>query len=360
MQKRIRQIAAGKFESDQPSLSISDEELFLTVTEGQEYTGEFEITSENHIPVRGIVYSTHPRMECLTPQFEGENIRIRYQFHSKGLVEGQEEKGAFVILCNQSVHSLSFCVSISRLYAQTATGAIRSLSDFTALAKESWQEVQETLEKLEEEKKRLEKEIRDDSQSLEKLKKDHDELQAFIARAGMEIQRQRQKLEDFKQLKRDYDSYESNREVLEKCKKEEARYQENQKLARDRQRKLLEEKKTLEYSINMLGREEERLSEKYARYAAYENAEQNFHIDESLSADQMEARYGAITSVLSQELKDLEAQEKECGNDRTCCCRITICLTNTDVFFSSIVKAPDRLCTLGNSNADRKKNHIYF
>ena len=54
MQKRIRQIAAGKFESDQPSLSISDEELFLTVTEGQEYTGEFEITSENHIPVRGI------------------------------------------------------------------------------------------------------------------------------------------------------------------------------------------------------------------------------------------------------------------------------------------------------------------
>ncbi len=79
-------------------------------------------------------------MECLTPQFEGENIRIRYQFHSKGLVEGQEEKGAFVILCNPSVHSLSFCVSISRLYAQTATGAIRSLSDFTALAKENWQE----------------------------------------------------------------------------------------------------------------------------------------------------------------------------------------------------------------------------
>ena len=105
------------------------------------------------------------------------------------------------------------------------------------VTKESWQEVQETLEKLEEEKKRLEKEIRDDSQSHDKLKKDHDELQAFIARAGMEIQRQRQKLEDFKQLKRDYDSYESNREVLEKCKKEEARYQENQKLARDRQKK---------------------------------------------------------------------------------------------------------------------------
>mgnify|MGYP004684617795 CR=1 FL=1 len=58
--------------------------------------------------------------------------------------------------------------------------------------------------------------------------------------------------------------------------------------------------------------------------------------------------------------KDLEAQEKECGNDRTCCCRITICLTNTVVFFSSIVKAPDWLSTLSDANADRKKNHIYF
>ena len=127
MQKRIRQIAAGKFESDQPSLSISDEELFLTVTEGQEYTGEFEITSENHIPVRGIVYSTHPRMECLTPQFEGENIRIRYQFHSKGLVEGQEEKGAFVILCNQSVHSLSFCVSALFLFLQGQSAVLAQM-----------------------------------------------------------------------------------------------------------------------------------------------------------------------------------------------------------------------------------------
>ena len=74
MRKRIRQIARGKFEYDEPSLSLPEEEMSLTVTEGQEYTGSFEITSVNHIPVRGIVYSTNPRMECLTPQFEGEEV----------------------------------------------------------------------------------------------------------------------------------------------------------------------------------------------------------------------------------------------------------------------------------------------
>ena len=37
------------------------------------------------------------------------------------------------------------------------------------------------------------------------------ELQSFITNTGIEIQRQRQKLEDFKLLKKDYESYESNR-----------------------------------------------------------------------------------------------------------------------------------------------------
>ena len=178
-----------------------------------------------------------------------------------------------------------------------------------AVTKENWLEVQETLKKLDEDKKYLEKEIRDDAQNLEKLKREHEELQSFITNTGIEIQHQQQKLEDFKLLKKDYESYESNRGLLEKCKKEEARYQENQKLSRDKQEKLLEEKKTLEYSINMLSREEERLNGRLTRYAAYENSEQKFQLDKSMSPEQMEARYEAITSVLSQELKDLEAQE---------------------------------------------------
>ncbi len=140
MRKRIRQIARGRFEYDRPALLLPEEELSITVIEGQDDTGSFEITSTNHITVRGIVYSTNPRMECLTPQFEGEEVRIRYQFHSRGLVEGEIEKGDFVIICNQSVNSLSFCVSVSRLYAEVSTGPVRSLHDFTTLAKDNWNE----------------------------------------------------------------------------------------------------------------------------------------------------------------------------------------------------------------------------
>ncbi len=51
--------------------------------------------------MRGIIYSSNPRMECLTPQFEGEEVRIRYQFHSEGLIEGDIQKASFFIVCNQ-------------------------------------------------------------------------------------------------------------------------------------------------------------------------------------------------------------------------------------------------------------------
>ena len=50
-------------------------------------------------------------------------------------------------------------------------------------------------------------------------------------------------------------------------------------------------------------REAEKLNEKYTRYATYEKAGQ-YTLPEEISVEQMEARYEAITSVLSQELKD--------------------------------------------------------
>lgn len=139
MRKRIREIAVGRFAYEKPSLSIP-EELTLSVIEGKELTGDFAVTCENHVPLRGIVYSTSPRMECLNPQFTGEEARIRYQFHSRGLTEGDTVKGCFVIVCNQCERSLPFCVSVSKLYADSSAGPIKSLHDFAELAQEQWDE----------------------------------------------------------------------------------------------------------------------------------------------------------------------------------------------------------------------------
>lgn len=137
---RIGQIAAGRFNGTKPILAFSEETIDLSVIEGRSEAGSFVIESTNQIKICGIVYSTNPRMECLNPHFEGEKVRIRYQFNSKGLTEGDACEGKFVIVCNQIEYSLSFCARITKLYAESSIGAVKSLSDFTRLAASNWDE----------------------------------------------------------------------------------------------------------------------------------------------------------------------------------------------------------------------------
>lgn len=140
MRARIGQIAAGRFNGTKPILAFSEETIDLSVIEGRSEAGSFVIESTNQIKICGIVYSTNPRMECLNPHFEGEKVRIRYQFNSKGLTEGDTCEGKFVIVCNQIEYSLSFCARITRLYAEASTGAVKSLDDFTRFAASNWDE----------------------------------------------------------------------------------------------------------------------------------------------------------------------------------------------------------------------------
>ena len=137
MRRRIQQLSEGKFSYDRPLLTFSTDRVDIEVLEGKDHTGDFVITSANHVPMRGIIYTSDTRMECLTPQFEGEEVRIRYQYHSNGLVEGDIQKGEFFVICNQGEYNLSFVVSVSRLYAETSVGKVRGLNDFALLAKQS-------------------------------------------------------------------------------------------------------------------------------------------------------------------------------------------------------------------------------
>lgn len=140
MQKRIDELARGRFSWAEPMVAFSTERIELQILEGRTCQGEFEIKSENALSLRGRVFSSNFRMECLTPRFEGESVRIKYEFHSEGLMEGDIQKGDFYVVLNQAEYNLSFVVTILKPYADTSMGPIRNLKDFTALAQENWEE----------------------------------------------------------------------------------------------------------------------------------------------------------------------------------------------------------------------------
>ncbi len=143
MRKRIQDLSKGVFVYEGPDVVIDSEGLELVADEGENLTGQVKLTSKNGVPMRGIVYSTHGRMECKKLQFEGEAVEIPYEFYSKGLVEGDVHKGKFYFICNGGEYSLPFRVQISKTYLQTSKGVIQTLGQFLLLARSNEQEAYE-------------------------------------------------------------------------------------------------------------------------------------------------------------------------------------------------------------------------
>lgn len=140
MQKRLEELALGRCSSHSSVLQFSVEKINFEVVEGADYTGEFFIESVDGTMVKGTIDSTSPRMECHNPRFQGEKIKQTFQFHSEGLVEGDFQKGSFHIISSQGEYDIPFTVSISRNYADSSIGKIKSVFDFANLARNSYED----------------------------------------------------------------------------------------------------------------------------------------------------------------------------------------------------------------------------
>lgn len=140
LRKKIQELAYAKFREEKPVLALEEERLELVVLEGENYMGSFSMHSTNEFPLRGIVYSTNPRMKCLLSEFEGMRVTVPFEFHSEGLIEGDVQKGDFYIICDGGEYNLSFAVSMTRFYTQTSLGKIWNLFEFANLAQTSWTE----------------------------------------------------------------------------------------------------------------------------------------------------------------------------------------------------------------------------
>ena len=140
MYKRIEELAEGKVHTVLPILSFTPEQVRLEPVEGSTVSGSFTITSINKVLIKGIVCSTDLRMEIKNPQFQGESVQIRYEFHGKYMQEGDVATGDFLIISNGGEYNLSWSVAVKRLYAETSVGRITELSDFVRLYRVNWRE----------------------------------------------------------------------------------------------------------------------------------------------------------------------------------------------------------------------------
>jgi hypothetical protein len=195
--------------------------------------------------------------------------------------------------------------------------------------KQNYTANEESLKELDLQLDKLDGDIRKMSGELAELKAELGRLESAIQKADQDIFYQNRRLDDYAQLCDAYKVYEQNREALEKCRRDINRLQENQKLAQTQLERQQEKQRTLEAERDRLEREGLRLGESCGRYERYEetgvfkNNAAKEYTDRGVGSDitvidiaeddamKMEARYGAITANMSQELWELESQEQK-------------------------------------------------
>lgn len=187
------------------------------------------------------------------------------------------------------------------------------------VSKENWDTNEKRRKELKEQIDRQERTIREVSEELAGLREEIARLEHAVRSADREMSRQQRRLEDFGRLCKEYEAYEQNVKELMRCKKEAEKLKEKQKLCKSRQEKLREQQKTGEIERNNLIREGEEIRRECRKYERYERAEDRAEGREktkeevSQSIRDMEARYAAITSCMSQEIQELEEQEQRAG-----------------------------------------------
>lgn len=140
MRKVIEDIILGRQKGKRPQLRLPDEPLQMQMIEGESCRGSFFLESCDEQKVRGIVTSSCPYLTFKGEQFDAACAEITYEYQNENLLEGQTDQGEIVVTSTAGEYLLAFQVTVTRVYLSSSIGKIKTLNDFTNLAKLNWEE----------------------------------------------------------------------------------------------------------------------------------------------------------------------------------------------------------------------------
>ena len=98
----------------QPEIVFPDTCLILTIGEGEVFHGSFTIKSLTDGTIRGLVYPSSFRMRCIDQGFEGNPVKVEFEYDGRGLRPGHVEQGKFTVVCSGGEYELAFTALIQK------------------------------------------------------------------------------------------------------------------------------------------------------------------------------------------------------------------------------------------------------
>ncbi len=140
LKDKIRHFSKGDFQILKPNITFPTTHLVLKIGEGEVHRGNFKIENSDKGDIRGLVYSSSIRMQCIENGFNGNPVHVEYSFDGSGLKPGDVERGKFSIVCNGGEYDVDYTVIIEKPFIMTDYGTIQDLKGFKKVAYKNFDE----------------------------------------------------------------------------------------------------------------------------------------------------------------------------------------------------------------------------
>lgn len=170
----------------------------------------------------------------------------------------------------------------------------------------------ENQEQTQEKLVQLAQEISRNKESLTGWKQRVEELDTVLQQEKQKNEWYKRREKDFAQFCLDYEAYEQDRKQEQQSGRDKARYEERKKQAEDVQEKYTEQIKSLEAELEEMSNTVKTLQDKLVKYQDYETEPDYVP---GKTAQELEARFKAITTQMSVQLQSLESQLVRAGTN---------------------------------------------
>ena len=135
MRERISRLANGFIENEEPVLKTEPEKIEEELFTGQ-WQGTFRISSENHIQLKGLVYSDNPHVKIQNGQFKGYEASINYEVKLHEQENQDEISGNFYIVAWGAEKKVPFHFLLSGKKQMQKEARFETVKEFADFVKE--------------------------------------------------------------------------------------------------------------------------------------------------------------------------------------------------------------------------------
>ena len=144
MKEYINRLAKGDFVYDNPELIVSSKSIEQDIISESEEEHRFTVSAGNY--VKGLVYSSNPRVVLKCNSFGGRDNAIAYTVNTKGLNLQESITGNFNIVSSAGEAQVSYAFMVTGKSCMTSAGEVRNMFHFANLVQTAPKEAETLFE----------------------------------------------------------------------------------------------------------------------------------------------------------------------------------------------------------------------